>query len=264
MVIPWEVIRRDKMRFYYYKITNIKNGSFYIGITTDYIKRKKQHFNKLKNHTHPNYKMQKDFDEYGEENFNFEIIEELEGTEEEGYEHEYSLIQEYKATEYYNILEGGKINPVYSPQVIKKLKETHQAKYDNILQYSFDGKHFTLINCYNGIREASRETGADFRAIQNVLKNTQSHHNFYWVKEHEKEEWLKNFLNRFTCCIAKINEETNEIEDTALTIQEFASKYNTTYQKIYASIRQNNRCERKYKFIRITAKQFAEINNLSL
>lgn len=23
------------MKFYYYKITNIKNGSFYIGITTD-------------------------------------------------------------------------------------------------------------------------------------------------------------------------------------------------------------------------------------
>ena len=41
MVIPWEVIRRDKMKFYYYKISNIKNGSFYIGITTDYIKKRK-------------------------------------------------------------------------------------------------------------------------------------------------------------------------------------------------------------------------------
>lgn len=27
------------MKFYYYKITNIKNGSFYIGITTDPKKR---------------------------------------------------------------------------------------------------------------------------------------------------------------------------------------------------------------------------------
>ena len=40
------------MKFYYYKISNIKNGSFYIGITTDYIKRKKQHFNNLKNKSH--------------------------------------------------------------------------------------------------------------------------------------------------------------------------------------------------------------------
>ena len=26
------------MKFYYYKINNIENGSFYIGITIDYIK----------------------------------------------------------------------------------------------------------------------------------------------------------------------------------------------------------------------------------
>ena len=57
---------------------------------------------------------------------------------------------------------------------------------------------------------------------------------------------------------------TGKIEDSALTLTEFAKKYNTTYNRIYSSIRQNNRCERKYKFIRITAEEFAEINNLSL
>ena len=252
------------MKFYYYKITNIENGSFYIGITTDYEKRKKQHFNNLKNKTHPNYKIQKDFDLYGENAFVFEVIEELDVSEEDGYEHEFYLIQKYKATDSYNILEGGKVNPVYSPQVIKKLKKTHQEKYDDILQYSFNGKQFKLIARHNGIRDACRKTGADFRAVQNSLKTSQSHHDFYWVKETEKEEWIKRFLKRFTCCVAKINEETKEIEDTSLTIQTFAEKYNTTYNKIYASIRQNNRCERKYKFIRISANQFAEINNLSL
>ena len=252
------------MKFYYYKITNIKNGSFYIGITTNFLKRKKQHINNLKNHIHPNYKIQKDFDDYGEENFIFEIIDELEGTEEEGYEYEHSLIQNYDATNSYNILEGGKLNPVYTLEVIEKITKTQQAKYDNILQYSFDGKHFSLVGYYNGIREACRKTNADFRAVQNALKSAQSHHNFLWVKESEKEEWLQRFLKRFNHCVAKINEQTLEIEDSALTIQEFADKYNTTYQKIYSSIRQNNRCERKYKFIRITAKKFAEINNLSL
>lgn len=38
----------------------------------------------------------------------------------------------------------------------------------------------------------------------------------------------------------------------------------TTYDKIYHSLKRGDRCERKYKFIRITANQFAEINNLSL
>ena len=104
----------------------------------------------------------------------------------------------------------------------------------------------------------------DFRAIQNSLKTTQAHHNYYWVKENEKEKWLNIFLKRHTCCVAKINEQTKEIEDTALTIKEFAERYNTTYNKIYHSLKRDDRCERKYKFIRITAKQFAEINNLSL
>ena len=97
-----------------------------------------------------------------------------------------------------------------------------------------------------------------------AIRTGNAHHNYYWVKDGEQDKWLETFLKRFNLCIAKVNEQTGEIEDTALTIREFAEKYNTTYQKIYASIIQNNRCERKYKFIRITAKQFAEINKLSL
>ena len=252
------------MKFYYYKITNTENGSFYIGITTDYVKRKKQHFYQLEEGKHLNYKMQNDYNLYGREAFKFEVIEELEGTQEEGYAHEYELIQSSNATSFYNIHEGGKTNPVYSPQIVEKLKRTHQEKYDNILQYKFDGKKFELVAIHNGLRDACRNTDADFRGIQSAVKTANSHHDFYWVRESEKEQWLTVFLKRFTACVAKINEDTQEIEDSALTIREFAEKYNTTYSKIYSSILQDNRCERKYKFIRITANQFAEINHLSL
>lgn len=252
------------MKFYYYKITNTENGSFYIGITTDYEKRRKQHFYQLEKGTHQNYKMLKDYQQFGSTKFTFEIIDELEGSKEEGYEHEYQLIQQFEATKSYNILEGGKLNPVYSPQVVEKLKKTHQEKYADILQYTFDGKSFRLVARHKGIREAARNTGADFRAIQNSIKTGNAHHDYYWVKDGEQDNWLETFLKRFNLCVAKVNEQTSEIEDTALTIRAFAEKYNTTYQKIYASIIQNNRCERKYKFIRITAKQFAEINKISL
>ena len=189
---------------------------------------------------------------------------ELDTTKEEAYQHEYDLIQQYHATESYNISEGGLINPVYCPQVVEKLKKTHQEKYPDILQYKFENNNFALVNRYNGLRDAARTKEHDFRAIQKSIKNTQAHHNFYWVEAGKETEWLDKFLARHTCCVAKINEDTGEIEDTALTIREFAQKYNTTYSRIYASIIQNNRCEKKYKFIRITAKQFAEINNLSL
>ena len=252
------------MKFYYYKIINIKNGSFYIGITTNYQKRERQHFSMLENQTHPNYKMQEDYNLYGKTAFIFKIIDEYNGDVEDAYNKEYEIIQKEHATNSYNILEGGKLNPVYCPQALEKIKKSHQEKYDNVLQYSFNGKQFKLIAIHGSIRDAAKNTNGDFRAIQKCLKNAQSHHNYYWVYQNNKEEWLKTFLNRFKCAVAKIDETTKEIEDTALTIQEFADKYNTTYDRIYASLRQNNRCERKYKFIRITANQFAEINNLSL
>ena len=213
------------MKFYYYKIENKINKKFYIGITTKPNDRKHQHFHQLEKGVHNNYKMQKDYNDYGAEAFSFEIIDELEGTKEEGYEHEHQLIQSSRATESYNICEGGLINPVYSPQVIEKLKKTHQEKYDNIFQYSFDGHHFHLIKVHNGIRDACRNTNSDFRGIQNAIKKAQKHHDFYWVKENEKKEWLERFLKRYTCCVAKVNEKTGEIEDSALTIREFADKY---------------------------------------
>lgn len=65
----------------------------------------------------------------------------------------------------YNILNGGRENPVYTKEVVDKLKETHQKKYTNILKYSFDGKKFHFIESYNGLRDAARENDADFRAI---------------------------------------------------------------------------------------------------
>ena len=62
------------MTFYYYKITNIENGSFYIGITKNPVNRKNQHFKQLKARKHPNYKIQKDYNIYGENDIQFEII----------------------------------------------------------------------------------------------------------------------------------------------------------------------------------------------
>ena len=252
------------MKFYYYKITNIKNGSFYIGITTNLENRKHKHFYMLSANIHPNYKIQKDYNQYGKDSFVFEKIDELDTTKERAYQHEYDLIQKYHATNFYNILEGGLVNPVYSPQVVEKLKEVHQKKYPNILQYKFENNQFIFIKKYNGLRDATRTKEYDFRAVQKSIKNTQAHHGYYWVEEGNKENWLKKFLSRHNCCVAKINENTGEIEDSALKIKDFAEKYHTTYNKIYHSIMQNNRCDRKYKFIRITAERFAEINNLSL
>lgn len=57
-----------------YKITNMINNKFYIGSTTDFIRRKKQHFNKKCRYISL---LKNALCKYGKENFKFEIIEEI-------------------------------------------------------------------------------------------------------------------------------------------------------------------------------------------
>lgn len=58
-----------------YKITSIKTLNFYIGSACFLRKRKNQHISLLKKHLHHNVLLQGIFDQYGESNLLFEIIE---------------------------------------------------------------------------------------------------------------------------------------------------------------------------------------------
>jgi group I intron endonuclease len=59
-----------------YCIKNKANGKVYVGKSIDINHRIHIHINHLQNKNHPNELIQKDWDEYGSKNFNFEIIEE--------------------------------------------------------------------------------------------------------------------------------------------------------------------------------------------
>ena len=58
-----------------YKITNVKNGKFYIGSAKDIDRRWWEHKNDLKKNKHINPKLQHAWDFYGETNFEFIILE---------------------------------------------------------------------------------------------------------------------------------------------------------------------------------------------
>lgn len=60
-----------------YKITNTKNNTTYIGETIRGKMRWASHLTKLRNQTHKNYKLQQDFNEHGEEAFEWSIIKEF-------------------------------------------------------------------------------------------------------------------------------------------------------------------------------------------
>lgn len=61
-----------------YKITNVSNGKLYIGSATHYRIRKERHKTKLRGDRHENGKLQNAWNKYGEDMFEFEIIEECE------------------------------------------------------------------------------------------------------------------------------------------------------------------------------------------
>lgn len=60
-----------------YKITNIKNNKVYIGSTDNMERRILQHKNELNNNKHHSYKLQMDWNKYGENNFTFDLLEEI-------------------------------------------------------------------------------------------------------------------------------------------------------------------------------------------
>lgn len=67
------------IKIYFYKIENKKNRRVYIGQTRDFKKRIATHKYLLKIGIHSSKKLQFDYDQYGEDNFNFEIIDTLTG-----------------------------------------------------------------------------------------------------------------------------------------------------------------------------------------
>ena len=66
-----------------YKITNKINGKFYIGSAIDFIKRKKEHIYWLKKNNHHNKYLQNSWNKYGEANFKFELIDEIQSSKKE-------------------------------------------------------------------------------------------------------------------------------------------------------------------------------------
>jgi group I intron endonuclease len=120
-----------------YKITNKINNKVYIGETLDIRRRWGEHKDNLKNNTHHSYKLQNDWNKYGEKNFEFEIISVLDETI-NGFVGQYVLIlyeQEY-ILKYNSIDNGYNIEETLS-EIKKGKKIITNIKKDNLLLYEY-------------------------------------------------------------------------------------------------------------------------------
>lgn len=93
---------------YIYYIINNKNKKRYVGQTINIQKRKNDHYNKLKNNKHINYKLQNDWNKYGEDSFSFEYNQYTLNSKEELDTLEKAFIQQFNSYEDgYNLTLGG-------------------------------------------------------------------------------------------------------------------------------------------------------------
>lgn len=90
-----------------YKITNKINNKIYIGESLDIHRRWKEHIDDLNNNQHHSYKLQKDWNMYGQDKFTFDVVEELE-QDIDTFSAKYILvIYENKYIKFYNSLNEG-------------------------------------------------------------------------------------------------------------------------------------------------------------
>ena len=211
-----------------YRIINSSNGKCYVGSSIDINRRRLEHFSALSHNRHVNNHLQNAYNKYGKDSFIFEVIENLEITDnikEDLLEREQFWIDNLKPE--YNILLVAGSNLGYhhteetkqkisnSTKGVKKseshakhiregqkgrvLSKEHKANLSQAAKHRKSQSHHSIINIdgvvYNSIKEASERTGVKYNTIQKRLKNP-NFGNYFYVK----------YPN-------KINNETIKIEE---------------------------------------------------
>lgn len=256
------------MIFNYYKITNLKNNKFYIGITEKETEaRIKQHFKQLRTNSHGNYKLQQDWNEFGEESFIWETIETLKmASPEEGYYHEYKLIEKYNAIEDgYNILIGGLLNPMYTETVKEKMTQTKQNQVPNVYQLKeIEENVFKIINIFPSQKAIQKQLNFSQANIGRSIKSHSCCYEYFWVNEKDIKNSLKNWKPYRTKITptAQLN-ENGEIIKVHHNMVDFCKEYGWNKDLIRNAIKRNGKAK-GIKFIRISEEEYYKIKPVTL
>ena len=116
-----------------YKITNLATGAIYVGGSNNVQRRFSEHKSGLRNKTHENRLLQKDWNNLGSDFFKFELLEECGNTSAEIHEREQHYINFLKS---HSLLGGYNLSPTagnctgvkMTPEVCVKLAERSRGR----------------------------------------------------------------------------------------------------------------------------------------
>ena len=156
-----------------YKISNKVNGMEYIGETLDIVRRWTEHRTLLKENKHYNWKLQQDYNTYGEENFEFSIVTVLDESIKD-YIDKYILL--YYETYYiieYKTFENGYNLEITLSEILKGNKEIYNEKDIGVIKGIKNSIDKGKIILENGIiykPEKSKKKEKKREKIKNEIK----------------------------------------------------------------------------------------------
>lgn len=224
-----------------YAIQNTINKKEYIGATEQYGKRIRTHFAMLRRNAHPNEFLQKDFNQYGEDNFKSLILYEV--SKKDLNQKEIQTIQDRK-TLYnqngYNITIGG--SGVISEYTSKKQAQSNIDNAENIYKIDQEGN---LIEIYHSIAHAAKENNVAGSNVWHATKTRARVHGYYYYKESDYKagKWkpvatrqsipyclvdnnniIKKFYNTKFSCAEDIDIDKRKLPQKPLEIKKIKGK----------------------------------------
>ena len=144
-----------------YCIENKVNGHCYIGQTINFQQRKLKHQSELRLNRHCNPHLQKAYNKYGAENFDFYIIEQVDDYSTIGERERYWIEQKG----YYNIDTG---RDGFTPTALRNFSSSHKSSNINKDKRKFDEQHVMWILAVTNFCDSS------YRPLGKILNVTKT------------------------------------------------------------------------------------------
>ena len=174
-----------------YCIESLINKKKYIGQSVDIESRFHKHRNYLCNKTHHNEHLQHAWDLYGEDNFEFTIIEEC--AEDILDERETYYISKFKTQDRnfgYNKTSGGQRNQILSKECVDKISNSKTVR--SVMRFDLDG---TFICEYRNCRIAADDVGGNSENIRMCCNKKAEHKTAYGSIWMYKDDYENNGIN---------------------------------------------------------------------